>query len=75
MVTRKTPKESQNKRLLKRLQEGKRVDPLSAWSVLGIYRLSARIHDLREEGHKIETERIQVKNQFNETITVANYTL
>lgn len=66
---------TQNKRLLERLQEGKRVDPLSAWSVLGIYRLSARIHDLREEGHKIETERIQVKNKFNETITVANYTL
>ncbi len=66
---------NQNKRVLERLQEGKNVNPLTAWSVLGIYRLSARICDLRKQGHPIKTEMINVSNRFGETITVANYTL
>lgn len=32
------------------------IDPAEAFYELGVYRLSARIFDLRAEGHDIETE-------------------
>jgi len=66
---------SQNKRLLEYLQKGSNINPLDSWKLLGIYRLSARIFDLRADGYKIETERIIVKNQFNENVNVGSYKL
>ena len=56
--------------------EGHRViNPLDAWDKLGIYRLSARICDLRKAGHKIDDERITVQNRFGEDCRVARYWL
>ena len=66
-------KDSQNKRLLEHLQKGNKVTPLNAWSMLGIYRLSARVFDLRDSGHEIKTKRIEVENAQGEKFNVAEY--
>jgi hypothetical protein len=66
-------KDTQNKRLLKSLQEGNKVTPLNAWTTLGIYRLSARVFDLRDLGHDIKTERVEVENAHGEKFNVAEY--
>jgi len=46
---------SQKDDLLFYLEQRGSIDPKQAWQELGIYRLSARIKDLREEGHSIIT--------------------
>lgn len=67
-------KDTQNKRLLAYLEKEESIDPLQAWEKLGIYRLSARIFDLRET-KQITTTKKEVSNMFGETIKVAEYSL
>ena len=67
--------DSQNKRLLIYLQKGNKVTPLNAWENLGIYRLSARVFDLRYLGYNINMKRIEVKNKLGETFNVAEYSI
>lgn len=66
--------ECQNTRLLGYLKEHKSIDPLRAWEILGIYRLSARINDLRKLGENIKTTSLKVHNRLGEEIRVALYT-
>lgn len=66
--------ECQNTRLLSYLKEHKSIDPLRAWEILGIYRLSARINDLRKLGENIKTTSLKVHNRLGEEIRVALYT-
>lgn len=66
---------TQKERLFNWLIEHGEIDPLTAWQELGIYRLGARIHDLKRDGIRIETEKLKVKNRWNESCTVANYKL
>ena len=42
---------------------------------LGVYRLSSRIHDLKEQGTGVKTEMIEVKNKDGSTSHVARYSL
>lgn len=49
------------KRLKKHILAGKAITPLQALEKFGIFRLSARILDLRQEGYDIATE-IVTKN-------------
>lgn len=65
---------SQCERLLARLKRGP-ITPLEAWSELGIYRLGARVFDLKEQGHEITREMVAVSNKFGEECRVAQYTL
>lgn len=51
-------KPSQNEILKKWLKRHKTITPLKALNELGIYRLSARIENLRKEGMNIETKMI-----------------
>lgn len=44
---------SQNQALLAALKAGKHITAASALELFGIFRLSARIHDLRKLGHNI----------------------
>lgn len=67
-------KMTQAERLLKALTEGP-IDPLQAWSELGIYRLGARIFDLRQQGHVIRRNSKDVLNRFGERCIVAEYEL
>lgn len=55
----KTKIETQKKQILEHLQGGHVVTPMRALHNYGCYRLSARIYDLRKEGHKIKTEMIK----------------
>ena len=54
--------ETQNKRLIDYLRKHDSIDPLEAWQNLGIYRLSARVHDLRNEANQIVTHTKEVNN-------------
>lgn len=49
----------------------KPIDPLTAWKKLGIYRLSARVNDLRNSGIQIKTR----QKKINKTTKVAEYYL
>ena len=42
---------------------------------LGCYRLSARIHDMKAEGHIIATDMISVKSTDGSTARIARYRL
>ena len=50
--------ESQNRQVLNWLQSGQSLTQFDAANYFGIYRLSARIFDLRKNGHKITSELI-----------------
>ena len=65
---------NQNYRLLDYLEQHGSIDPLRAWEILGIYRLAARVNELRKLGEDIKTTRIKVHNRWNEEIWVALYT-
>ena len=45
------------------------------WQELGIARASARVYDLRQEGHDIRSEDISVRNRHGDMCRVALYTL
>jgi hypothetical protein len=66
---------SQNERLAEYLTTHKTINPLEAWQELGIYRLGARIFDLREKGLKIESKLVTVYNRFGEDCRVSQYEL
>lgn len=65
---------TQTEQLLARLRRGP-VEPLIALEELGIYRLGARIFDLKAAGHVIETELIPVTNRNGGMSRYARYTL
>ena len=50
-------KTTQTQQVLAWLKRKGDIDPLTAWRRLGIYRLGARIYDLRESGVNIRTVR------------------
>ena len=53
---------SQNQQILKHIQEHGSINPLMALERYGCMRLAARISELREKGHKIET---RIKKSHN----------
>lgn len=66
-------KTTQEERLIKYFKKTKTIDPIKAWTGLGIYRLSARILELRKKGYEIDTLKKAVKNRFGEDCVVAQY--
>ena len=66
--------DSQCARLLSRLERGP-INPMQALVELGIFRLAARINDLRKMGHQIVREMVTVLNRFGEDCRVAQYRL
>lgn len=65
---------SQCERLLNRLKSGP-INPLEAWQELGIYRLGARVFDLRQAGHDVKKSTRTVYNRYGEPCRVAEYSL
>lgn len=47
--------DSQNKQILDHLKRGIDITPIGALRLYGCFRLAARIHDLRADGHDIVT--------------------
>ena len=62
-------------KLLDYLQNHISITPKDAWNKLGIYRLSARVFDLRRLGYDIATNRKEVLDPFGEPKYVAEYRL
>lgn len=54
---------SQNEEILSWLQRGKSLTPLTALERFGCFRLSARILNLRQQGHKIEMTLVEYKGK------------
>jgi hypothetical protein len=63
----------QEDRLLNYLNKNKYINPLESWTELGIYRLSAVIYRLRQEGHNIKTREVKVQNKWGDVCAVAKY--
>ena len=59
---------SQNEKILMHLLKGKKINPMTALSKYGCFRLASRINDLRSQGHYIETKMIANRdgNRFAE---------
>ena len=57
---------SQNKKLLSYLKKNGSIDPMQSLNELGIYRLAARIYDLRLKGNIIKT--IKQENGYTKYI-------
>lgn len=70
-----TAAQAQTERLREHLEAGNAINPLEAWRSLGIYRLSARIFDLRQAGMDIRGELVEVRNQFGEKCRVKQYSM
>lgn len=68
-------KPTQTQRVLERLKAGP-LTQLEALTELGVMRLGARILELREQGHQIRTETVEVATRVTgETAHVARYVL
>lgn len=68
-------KPTQTDRVLERLKKAP-LTQLEALTELGVMRLGARILELREAGHPIETETVEVATRISgETARVARYRL
>jgi hypothetical protein len=55
--------ESQNKEILKYLKKGKRLTAMDALGKFGCFRMAARANDLRNHGHNIKTEIIELNGK------------
>lgn len=66
---------SQRERILQYLKEGKKLTRLNSWDQLGILEAPARICELRQAGHEIETKLVTVTNRFGEQVKVAEWTM
>lgn len=62
-------------RILEAMRRGEAVTQLDAWAKFGCSRLAARAKDLRDEGHDITSEWVEVKNRFGEACRVKSYFL
>ena len=65
---------TQAKRLLVHLASGRSITAHDALHSLGIGRLAARIHELRNDGHDIEREMVTVNTRYG-SADVARYAL
>ena len=66
---------TQNEAVLDYLSRFHSITALDAFQVLNIQRLSARIFELRKQGHEIETVYVSKVNSYGNTATFARYTL
>ena len=64
---------TQKQRVLAALHRGRRINRLLAWSDLGILELPARVHELRQDGHRIRRVTKAVTNRYGETFRIAEY--
>lgn len=51
------------------------ITSLDATRDLGIIRLASRISEMKEDGYKIESQWVKVKNRYGETNRVKRYSL
>lgn len=66
---------TQNQKILQHLQTRGDITSMQAFEQYGITRLSARIFDLRCEGHNIKSDNVKVPTRTGDMANVARYTL
>jgi hypothetical protein len=66
---------SQADRLLSYLERGNSITALDAFKEFGITRLGARIFELRQQGHPVQSNRRTVTNRFEEDCYISEYYL
>ena len=66
---------TQNTRLLGYLKKHGNITQLEALSELGIFRLASRINDLKNKGHNITGQMVDVENRFGEKVKIKRYFL
>lgn len=66
---------AQKNDIIEYMQRYGEISPLNAMRALGIMRLSARIHDLRQDGYDIETIMRKSVNRKGDKVTYAAYRL
>jgi len=54
---------SQGEQILAHLRAGNPLTPLDALHKFGCFRLGARIYDLKQEGHAIQTEIVEINGK------------
>jgi hypothetical protein len=66
---------TQQERILEYLKEGKTLTRLNAWDQLGILEAPARISELRNKGHNIQTGFKTILNRYGEKVKIAEWRL
>lgn len=66
---------SQSKRLLDYLNNHNGITQLEALNMFGIMRLSARIHELEQEGYTFLRVSEQARNRYGEKVYFVRYVL
>jgi hypothetical protein len=66
---------SQCERILKYMETFGSITTMEAFNVLGVTRLSGRIHDLRQRGYDIESETIESENRYGDKVRYYKYFL
>lgn len=62
-------------RILQHMQQHGRITAAEAMQEYGVYRLAARISDLRKAGYRIDRQMVTKKNRYNEAVSLAEYRL
>tara|TARA_B100000780_G_C21120609_1_gene453852 strand:- start:2198 stop:2428 length:231 start_codon:yes stop_codon:yes gene_type:complete len=68
-------KDTHATRLIAYLKEYGSITSLDAFKELGNTRLAATIFILKDQGYKFDTENISVPTRWNDSATVAKYTI
>ena len=66
---------TQKERVLKYMQDFGSITQAQAFTDLGVFRLAARIADMRRLGIPIKSEQKAGKNRYGETVYFAEYSL
>lgn len=66
---------TQKKRVLEYMMRHGFISPFEAFKEIGCLRLGARIWDLRKDGHKINSTRVNYRNAWGEPRHYTVYTL
>ncbi len=66
---------TQCERVLKYMQDFGTINPMQAIADLGVYRLGARVYDLKKREYKIHRRMVTAKNRYGEPVRFAEYRL
>ena len=66
---------TQKKKVLRHLELYGSIDPVQALQEYGVFRLAARIDELRRDAYEIETHLVKTVNRFGEDVRFGRYVL
>lgn len=65
----------QTDRILKHLKTRGTITAASAMNLYGIYRLAARVKELKDQGHPIQSKMVSSRNRYGEKVAWKVYWL